>query len=377
MWSEGSVRNKLEWLEMGEVGPGKWQGGHPAHEGSSLCILRLSIVCWKTHQYPQSNSEWERQIVVVQKYTAIPRIEWTRWGTSEVRVENIPRTHHTADPQRNPKLMGELICTPENFLGRIKETWNVFQGGSGEDLVRWHWKQLKTWWDDIGGTIFRSLVSFVSWFSTEFLNCESNSSWVDGTRYSAVWKTSSSWQAQLLGRRQWLFMDTGGVKGAVLWLLGSPSGQRLLDEVGDRTTDCAASVCHPLRQLRCRWDTEADREQFDRRCGWRYHGIRSVMSLGIWVGPILRQMSLRWIASCCHVQGVRKVIGTPQTENGGFGGPICTELCDVEVRSALSGSCASLSLALSLHIGTPVATFWCYVYGGTACLWLESCFPRC
>ena len=39
--------SEISWSDSkwGEVGPGKWQGGHPAHEGNSLCILRLSNVC--------------------------------------------------------------------------------------------------------------------------------------------------------------------------------------------------------------------------------------------------------------------------------------------------------------------------------------------
>ena len=44
-----------------------------------------------------------------------------------------------------------------------------------------------------------------------------------------------------------LFMDTGGAKRAeVPCLLGSSSGHRLLDEVGDRTTDSAAHAFHAL-----------------------------------------------------------------------------------------------------------------------------------
>ena len=44
-----------------------------------------------------------------------------------------------------------------------------------------------------------------------------------------------------------LFMDTGGAKRAVVpCLLGSPSGHRLLDDVGDRTTDSAVYAFHAL-----------------------------------------------------------------------------------------------------------------------------------
>ena len=91
----GSVRVKLDWLEIGEVAPGTRQGGHPAHEGKSLCILRLSIVCGKNSSIPAIKLRMVNQIDAVLKCTAIQRIEWTRWGTSTVR-----------DPPRNPKVDG-------------------------------------------------------------------------------------------------------------------------------------------------------------------------------------------------------------------------------------------------------------------------------
>ena len=60
----------------------KWEKLDLASDKEVIQLMKATVcgIVWvKTHQYPQSNSEWERQIVVVQKYTAIPRIEWTRW----------------------------------------------------------------------------------------------------------------------------------------------------------------------------------------------------------------------------------------------------------------------------------------------------------
>ena len=57
---------------------GNRQGGHPAHEGKSLCVLRLCIVCWKNASIPAIKLRMGKQIDVVQEYTATPRIGWTR-----------------------------------------------------------------------------------------------------------------------------------------------------------------------------------------------------------------------------------------------------------------------------------------------------------
>ena len=100
---------------MGEVALGKRQAGHPAHEGESSCIFRLCIVRWENVSIPAIKLRMRQQIVVVQKYTAIPRIGWTRWGTSGVRVENIPRTRLTADPPRNPKVVGRIELYTRKF----------------------------------------------------------------------------------------------------------------------------------------------------------------------------------------------------------------------------------------------------------------------
>ena len=93
---------------MGEVAPGKRHGGYPAHEDKSLCILRHRIVCKKNASIPAIKLRMGRQIDVVQWHTAKQRIGWTRWGTRTVRVENIPRTHLTADPPRDPKVDGRI-----------------------------------------------------------------------------------------------------------------------------------------------------------------------------------------------------------------------------------------------------------------------------
>ena len=41
---------------------------------------------------------------VVQEHQSIQIIGWNRWGTSGVRVEDIPWTNHTADSPRNPSI---------------------------------------------------------------------------------------------------------------------------------------------------------------------------------------------------------------------------------------------------------------------------------
>ena len=47
--------------------------GYPAHEGKSLCILRLCIVCGKNSSIPAIKLRLGRQIGVVQKHTAIQK----------------------------------------------------------------------------------------------------------------------------------------------------------------------------------------------------------------------------------------------------------------------------------------------------------------
>ena len=94
---------------MDEVAPGKRQAGFPAYEGKRLCILRL---CFMSGEKPFNTQKTKfrmgKTIDVVQEHTTIQRIEWTRWRTSAVRVENILRTHITADPPRNPKVDGRI-----------------------------------------------------------------------------------------------------------------------------------------------------------------------------------------------------------------------------------------------------------------------------
>ena len=47
-----SVRIKLVNFFMGKAVPGEWRRGNQAHEGKSLRILRLCIVCWKDVRVP-------------------------------------------------------------------------------------------------------------------------------------------------------------------------------------------------------------------------------------------------------------------------------------------------------------------------------------
>ena len=78
--------------------------GDLAHEGKSLCILRDSEICvGKVREYPQSDIDWKNN-GVVQEDQSIQILGWNRWRTSGVRVEDIPRTHHTADSPKNPSI---------------------------------------------------------------------------------------------------------------------------------------------------------------------------------------------------------------------------------------------------------------------------------
>ena len=56
-------------------------------------------------EHPQSNNDWENTLLWF-KITEKNTENWigNRWGTAGVRVENIPRTHHTADDPRNPSI---------------------------------------------------------------------------------------------------------------------------------------------------------------------------------------------------------------------------------------------------------------------------------
>ena len=86
---------------MGEVTFGKRQGGFHAHEGKSLCILRLCIVWWKDARFPESNDEW-KPIHVVSEHTARHILGWSRWGISTVRVEKYSQdTTHCRSSERS------------------------------------------------------------------------------------------------------------------------------------------------------------------------------------------------------------------------------------------------------------------------------------
>ena len=63
---------------MGGVAFGKRQGGHPAHEGS----FRLSIVCGRMHENPQSIIEWES------------RLSWLKCTQQYQEMDNLAQEDH-------------------------------------------------------------------------------------------------------------------------------------------------------------------------------------------------------------------------------------------------------------------------------------------
>ena len=86
----GSVRIKLEWLEMGEVAPGKRKGGHPAHEGKSLCVIRLCIVLWdKRVNARNCNIEWGSRLSWfkdTQQYKEFDGLEFGSWPWKSSKI---------------------------------------------------------------------------------------------------------------------------------------------------------------------------------------------------------------------------------------------------------------------------------------------------
>ena len=112
----------------------------------------------------------------------------------------------------------------------------MFQGSSLEDFVRY-----------TGGTIQFPFVSFCSEVHSNVWSGESNSSGYDDTKNPMAWNIfelstgTGAKRAVALHGHGWCEESRGAVASG--WAL---LGQRLLDEVEDRMTDCAAFACHAI-----------------------------------------------------------------------------------------------------------------------------------
>ena len=112
--TQTSIRKKeLEILSVSEFSwsNSTWEELHLASGKEVIQLMNAevyvfsdSVLCGKNVRRPAIKHWMGKWIVVVQEFTAIQRLAWTRWRTRGVREENITKTHHTADPPRNPRV---------------------------------------------------------------------------------------------------------------------------------------------------------------------------------------------------------------------------------------------------------------------------------